>query len=397
MAKFRIVSVFAMAALRRVMLALCGYGLLCGATSTAQSGTSSALAGTVSDRSGAVLPDAAVTAVETETHATRSGVTNAQGRFLFSQINPGTYVVSVHANGFADAQSAPTVVPVGRTIALDFALQLASNAQSVQVQAEQGLLSMENPNTTTTLDAKTIKNLPNPGQDLTFIAQFAQGALMNTAGSSNDAKGRRRLRQRRVQRPPRDLERLHSRRLRHQRSLARPQHRPLHEPRHRPRRHPGGHGQHQLLRRRSGPLRRRAGQLLHQVRHRPLPRRRLRDLERLAAQCRELLPARQRHPRQHRQEAALHRQRVRRQRRRPHPRRTSSSSSPTTRASASRCRWSRRPSFPRPPISNTCSSSFPTAASTPSPAPRCPRSPTRSPSTSRCSSSIATPRAPRSR
>ncbi len=47
---------------------------------------------------------------------------------------------------------------------------------------------LENPNTSTTLNAKTIANLPNPGQDLTYVAQFAQGALMNTAGSSNDAK-----------------------------------------------------------------------------------------------------------------------------------------------------------------------------------------------------------------
>ena len=54
--------------------------------------------------------------------------------------------------------------------------------------AQQGLLSLDNPNTTTTIDAKAIKNLPNPGQDLTYLAQFAQGALMNTAGSSNDAK-----------------------------------------------------------------------------------------------------------------------------------------------------------------------------------------------------------------
>ena len=50
------------------------------------------------------------------------------------------------------------------------------------------MLSLENPNTTTTLDSKTIASLPNPGQDLTFIAQFAPGALMNTAGASNDAK-----------------------------------------------------------------------------------------------------------------------------------------------------------------------------------------------------------------
>src|SRR6202041_1516852 len=51
-----------------------------------------------------------------------------------------------------------------------------------------GLLSLDNPNTTTTIDQKLIKNLPNPGQDLTYLAQFAQGALMNTAGSSSDAR-----------------------------------------------------------------------------------------------------------------------------------------------------------------------------------------------------------------
>jgi hypothetical protein len=79
-------------------------------------------------------------------------------------------------------------VEVGRTATLNLALTLASTSQSVEVKAEQVLLSLENPNTTTTLESKTIESLPNPGQDLTFIAQFAPGALMNTAGSSNDAK-----------------------------------------------------------------------------------------------------------------------------------------------------------------------------------------------------------------
>jgi hypothetical protein len=154
----------------------------------AQSGTSSALSGVVSDSSGAVVPAATVSAVEIETKATRSEKTNAQGAFLFSQINPGTYEVSVRAEGFAARKSQPTVVPVGRTISLNFTLQVSSSSQTVTVEARQGLLSLENPNTTTTLDSKSIKSLPNPGQDLTFLAQFAQGALMNTAGSSNDAK-----------------------------------------------------------------------------------------------------------------------------------------------------------------------------------------------------------------
>jgi hypothetical protein len=77
---------------------------------------------------------------------------------------------------------------VGQTATVNFTLSPAATSQSVEVTAQSGLMSLENANTSTTLDAKTIKSLPNPGQDLTYIAQFAEGALMNTAGSSNDAK-----------------------------------------------------------------------------------------------------------------------------------------------------------------------------------------------------------------
>ncbi len=140
------------------------------------------------DSNGAVLPGAAVTETEVESKATRTGQTNGEGRFLFSQINPGTYEITVQAKSFARQTSEPTAVAVGRTVTLNFTLQAASSSQTVEVRAQQGLMSLENPDTSTTLEAKVIKNLPNPGQDLTFIAQFAQGALMNTAGSSNDAK-----------------------------------------------------------------------------------------------------------------------------------------------------------------------------------------------------------------
>jgi len=154
----------------------------------AQSGTSSALSGEVSDASGAAISNATVTATDVNTKATRTVNTNAVGHFLFSQVNPGTYEVAVEASGFAAAKSAPTAVGVGQTVALNFSLHVQSSNQTVEVTAQEGLLSLDNPNTTTTIEAKTIRNLPNPGQDLTYIAQFAQGALMNTAGSSNDAK-----------------------------------------------------------------------------------------------------------------------------------------------------------------------------------------------------------------
>ena len=146
----------------------------------AQSGTSSALSGEVTDSSGAAVSNAKVTATDINTKATRTGATDAGGHFLFSQINPGTYQVTVEASGFAALKSEPAAVGVGRTVALNFSLHVQSNNQTVEVTAQEGLLSLDNPNTTTTIDAKQIRNLPNPGQDLTYLAQFAQGALMNT-------------------------------------------------------------------------------------------------------------------------------------------------------------------------------------------------------------------------
>ncbi len=154
----------------------------------AQSGTSSALAGSILDPSGAVIPNAQVKATDVNTGSVREVQTNPEGRFLFSQVNPGTYRMEVHAQGFGLGRSQPTIVSVGQTALVNFTLSPAATSQSVEVTAQSALMSLENPNTSTTLDAKTIKSLPNPGQDLTYIAQFAQGALMNTAGSSNDAK-----------------------------------------------------------------------------------------------------------------------------------------------------------------------------------------------------------------
>ncbi len=154
----------------------------------AQSGTSSALAGTISDATGAVVPNATVKAMDVSTGATRTARSNADGRFLFAQVNPGTYRIAVQAEGFGAAESQPATVAVGQTIAVNFTLSPAATSQTVEVTTHTGLLSLDNPNTSTTLEAKAIEKLPNPGQDLTYLAQFAQGALMNTAGSSNDAK-----------------------------------------------------------------------------------------------------------------------------------------------------------------------------------------------------------------
>ncbi|MGA9465900.1 MAG: carboxypeptidase-like regulatory domain-containing protein, partial [Terracidiphilus sp.] len=74
----------------------------------AQSGTSSALTGTINDATGAVVPNATVKAAEVSTGAERTARSNAEGRFVFAQVNPGVYRISVAAEGFGQAESQPS-------------------------------------------------------------------------------------------------------------------------------------------------------------------------------------------------------------------------------------------------------------------------------------------------
>src|ERR1039457_4814441 len=77
----------------------------------AQRGTSSAFTGTIADKSGAMIADAQVNATEVNTGALRAVESNANGRFLLSQVNPGTSRLEVHAEGFGPGRSELRVGP----------------------------------------------------------------------------------------------------------------------------------------------------------------------------------------------------------------------------------------------------------------------------------------------
>src|SRR5208283_1462181 len=72
---------------------------------------------------------------------------------------------------------------------VNFMLRLTASRGEVTIGSEAPLVNPENPNTSTTLTAPALENLPNAGGDLTYPLQFAPGALMNTAGSGNDFLG----------------------------------------------------------------------------------------------------------------------------------------------------------------------------------------------------------------
>ncbi len=155
----------------------------------AQGETTSAIVGQVGDQTSAAVLDAVVTVKNVENGLTRTVKTDDAGRFNFPQLKPGSYQVVVKAAGFEPQQHDAVFSGLGEKQTVNFTLKLTSAKQAIEVSGEAPLISVENPNTSRTLNATALANLPNPGGDMTYPLQFAAGALINTAGSGNDFVG----------------------------------------------------------------------------------------------------------------------------------------------------------------------------------------------------------------
>jgi hypothetical protein len=155
----------------------------------AQGETTSAIFGSVTDPAGEAIPGATVTLTSSENGMKRSVQTDEAGRYGFPQLKPGIYSVKAEADRFETLENRAVTAALGMRQTVDFKLNIAAAREIVVVHEQVPQLNPANPNTSTTLAASALENLPNPGNDLTYPLQFAAGALINTAGSSNDFVG----------------------------------------------------------------------------------------------------------------------------------------------------------------------------------------------------------------
>ena len=163
--------------------------LLLAATSgyyaVAQSTTSGYVSGHVSDPSKATIANADVTLRNVSTALVLTARSSADGSYHIDFVPPGTYSLRVQASGFA-AEAQTVTVTVGQSTTVDAQLALGTAATTVTVSGESAALETENGNVSTSFNARQIEMMPNPGQDLTYIAQVAPGAVMNTqSGGGN--------------------------------------------------------------------------------------------------------------------------------------------------------------------------------------------------------------------
>src|ERR1700734_1128536 len=155
----------------------------------AQGETTSAIVGSVIDQTSAAISGAIVTVTNVENGLKRSVKTDDAGRFSFPQLKPGIYSVKAEADRFEAQQNSSVSAQLGQKQTVDFRLNIAAASATVLVSEGAPLVNPENANTSTTLTARSLEDLPNPGGDMTYPVQFAAGALINTAGSGNDFVG----------------------------------------------------------------------------------------------------------------------------------------------------------------------------------------------------------------
>ena len=166
---------------KRFLVAMFATLLLLPSVIMAQSIVTGAINGTVTDPSGAVIAGASVTLSSTTTGASLTAETNASGGYSFGLVKPGTYTLSVSKSGFKQTTESVEVA-LGETSVFNAKLELGSGSITVEVTGQGALLQTENANISTSIETAEIENLPNPGGDLTGIAQTAPGVTMNTTG-----------------------------------------------------------------------------------------------------------------------------------------------------------------------------------------------------------------------
>ena len=150
--------------------------------------TTADILGRVTDSSGAVLPGASITIVNTATRDTRTLVSNETGDYVFNLLPIGTYTVTVELQGFS-TQMATVTVASGDRARVDAKLNLGTVSENIQVTAEAAVLQTDASTVGSLINEKAVQDLPVSGRNIIRLVQLIPGA--NEGAVSSTANGTR--------------------------------------------------------------------------------------------------------------------------------------------------------------------------------------------------------------
>ncbi len=149
----------------------------------AQTATTGALTGVVTDTTGAILPGADVLITDVGTGTATHVRSDSSGRYTVTLLKPDTYTVTATTTGLS-SDRVRVAVDVSQQAVANIAMSPTNAATTVEVNEEaQPLLDTTTPALVTTFTQQQIENLPAPGGDITTVAYTALGVVVNAGGS----------------------------------------------------------------------------------------------------------------------------------------------------------------------------------------------------------------------
>jgi Carboxypeptidase regulatory-like domain len=152
--------------------------------------TTATLVGTVTDPSGAAIPDAVIRAVNKATNSVRETKSGASGDYTLPFLDAGDYSVSIEASGFQSQNVERITLQVQQSARVDFKMTIGNVKESVEINAHAAELQTENAAVGTVIDSAKIVELPLNGRNFIQLAQLIPGVQTGTPGSITVRRGR---------------------------------------------------------------------------------------------------------------------------------------------------------------------------------------------------------------
>jgi hypothetical protein len=147
-----------------------------GAALWGQVTASATLQGTITDKTGAVVPSAVVKLNSKATGLNRAATSNEGGTYRFELLPAGIYEVRAEKPGFTTGVSEKVELLVGRTTTLDFALAVGPQVEVVTVEAQAVMVDQQKTDVSLAVTPSQVEQLPLNGRDFANLAYLAPGA-----------------------------------------------------------------------------------------------------------------------------------------------------------------------------------------------------------------------------
>lgn len=135
------------------------------------------LRGVVTDPSGAAVPNAQVTLTNTATNTVRTAVTGSDGAYAFTEVQPGTYTLTVEAQGFRKYERRNLVLQVSLPATVNVRLEIGAVSQVVSVTAEAPLLNRTDASLGQTMGSLEIQELPLEARNVPQLLSLQPGVV----------------------------------------------------------------------------------------------------------------------------------------------------------------------------------------------------------------------------